>query len=61
MNIEKFRAMIAQPERTKPELKQILENVEKLDPERGAEVKAILYKRFPSWANLTGRKAKKAV
>lgn len=61
MNLEKFRAMISHPERTKPELKQILQNVEKIDPDLGAEVKVILYKRFPTWANATGRKAKKKV
>lgn len=61
MEIEKFRAMISQAERTKPELKQIFWNVEKRDPDLAAEVKVILDKRFPTWANATARRAKKKV
>ena len=61
MNIEKFRAMIADEGRTKPELKQILENVAKSSPDLAAEVKVVLDKRFPTWARPVAKRVKKKV
>ena len=60
MKIEKFRAMISSPEMTKQELKQVLQNVAKTDAELADEVKVILTKRFPTWANIPARRGKKA-
>ncbi len=61
MNIEKFRAMIADEGRTKPELKQILQNVTKSSPNLAAEVKVVLDKRFPTWAKPAAKRVKKKV
>lgn len=61
MNIDKFRAMISDEGRTKPELKQILQNVTRRSPDLANEVKLILDKRFPTWAKPVAKRAKKKV
>jgi len=51
MDIGKFRVMILNPKITKPELKQVLKNINADHPDLAEEVKAILTKRFPTWEN----------
>mgnify|MGYP001585872396 FL=1 len=58
MQIDKFRLMISHPDRTKPELKQILANLGSDSPDLSSEVKGILDKRFPTWARPVARRAK---
>jgi hypothetical protein len=58
MEIEKFRLMISSPQRTKPELKQILQNLGTSSPDLAGEVKSILDKKFPTWAKPAARRTK---